>query len=142
MPAWRRPLARCGSACPLPRLLLLPGSKDILVEDRRGRFARLGGEGDGIVDVVAGRARAVAARVLKVVPCPADPSERAEDAHSSSELGDDDLLDRQMPAPAGCPQPLRLEQTCSALAKGVIGQLIRTGQISGHLGLGRGGKMT
>jgi hypothetical protein len=60
---------------PLPRLLMSPARKRILVEDRCGCLAGSGGDGDGIVDVVAGRAGAVAAGVLKAVPCPADPPE-------------------------------------------------------------------
>ena len=84
----------------------------------------------------------VAARVLEVLPCPADPPERAQYAHRRCELRGDDFLNGQVPATAGCPQPLCLEQACRALAQGVIGQLIGTGQVSGHLGLGRGGKVT
>src|ERR1700730_18356826 len=122
-----------GISVPLPRLLMSPARKHILVEDRRGCLAGSGGDGDGIVDVVAGRAGAVAAGVLKAVPCPADPPERPEDAYCRAELGGDDLLHREMPAPAGCPQPLCLKQARGALAQGVIGQLVCTGQVSGYL---------
>ncbi len=122
-------------------LLASPGSKDILVEDGGGSFVRPGGNGNGILDIVTSRAWTVAARVLEAIPCPAHPPERAECAHCRSELRGDGFLDGQVPATAGCPQPLRLEQARRALAQGVIGQLIGTSQISGHLGLGRGGKV-
>ena len=123
-------------------LLMSPAGKRILVEDRRGCLAGSGGDGDGIVYVVVGRAGAVAAGVLKAVPCPADPPERPEDAYCRAELGSDDLLHREMPAPAGCPQPLCLKQARGALAQGVIGQLVCPGQVSGYLGRRRGGKVT
>ena len=132
--------ARSGGAARRP--LMSPARKHILVKDRRGCLAGSGGDGDGIVYVVAGRAGAVAAGVLKAVPCPADPPERAEDAYCRAELGGDDLLHREMPAPAGCPQPLCLKQARGALAQGVIGQLVCTGQVSGCLGRRRGGKVT
>jgi hypothetical protein len=54
---------------------LSPARKHILIEDRRGCLAGSGGDGDGIVYVVVGRAGAVAAGVLKAFPCPADPPE-------------------------------------------------------------------
>ena len=56
-------------------LLMSPAGKRILVEDRRGCLAGSGGDGDGIIYVVVGRAGAVAAGVLKAFPCPADPPE-------------------------------------------------------------------
>src|SRR5579859_4428006 len=118
-----------------------PARKHIPVEDRRGCLAGSGGDSDGIVYVIIGRARAVAARILKAVPCPADPPERPEDAYRRAELGGNDLLHREMPAPAGCPQPLCLKQARGALAQGVIGQLVCTGQVSRYLGRRRGGKV-
>lgn len=93
----------------------------------------LGGDGDGIVDVVAGRAWTVAAAVLEAVPCPADPPERAECAYRRPELGGDDFLDRQVPAPAGCPQPLRPKQARRALAQCVVGKLVGTDRSSATL---------
>jgi hypothetical protein len=47
---------------------LSPARKHILIEDRRGYLAGSGGDGDGIVYVVGGRAGAVAAGILKAVP--------------------------------------------------------------------------
>jgi len=91
---------------------------------------RLGGNLDRIIDIFGGSARSAAARVFEAISCPADSAKGPEDAHDSSELGGNGLLDSEVAAPARGPQPLSFEQASGAFPEGVIGQLVRTGHVS------------
>lgn len=74
-----------------------------MVEDGDGGVAGLGGNRDGVGDVIGSWARCAGAGVFEAVTGTADPAEGTEDAHGGAELGDDRFLDGQVPAAAGSP---------------------------------------